>query len=174
MKKIACCMVIAAFAFAAPAAGDVGMFSGYGPKTGNMVSAGFGGGYSDRQGGFGSAEVSVFHWSFRRNSLFWCGLYGDALAGGNGQRYTFGPEAGFWVIGIDGGPVYDNEDGAWNRGAVFRVFLAIPVDYFLKMFRILQGNDSTFAVIPYVRYGWLRDDDTTREAGILLKRAFEL
>lgn len=126
------------------------------PDDWTLVGANFG--YAATLGNRGPAgvllggEISKAH----LGRTFWYGGYADALYDRDAARtrLSFGPEVGFGVVGLDGGPLVRIDEGGVRAGVTVRPVLSVGL------------------VSAYVRFGWLPGDarqDTFVEAGVLLK-----
>lgn len=122
-----------------------------------VLTFGANGGYSMHperaNGAVLGAEVSA---PYLASSGLWFGAYADALHdfGPRRQRLSFGPELGFAVFGVDGGPLLELADGATRTGFTLRGVLTLGV------------------LGLYGRYGYLDGADPERgfgEIGLLIK-----
>lgn len=104
-------------------------------------------------------EISVVNFEDKHRG-FWFGAYADALydTGASQLRLSIGPEAGWALLGVDGGLVLGAGNGGTHAGVTMRGLLTLGV---------LAG---------YVRGGAIFDDKHTSfaEFGVLLKIPYPL
>lgn len=148
---------VAALTLGASAQADASFHYPFGSDDGMYVPVGFSVGQTEHDGAKGSMfglELSVAQFLPK---LFWVGGYTDLVWDDlrGTRRWSFGPEFGWTIFGIDGGPVLESsDDGGLRSGVQGRVMIALPI------------------FVPYARAGWLggRDDSVTfTELGVLFK-----
>ncbi len=72
-------------------------------------------------------EVSFVHLGAKK--LIWAGGYVDALhdLGAKATRFSFGPEFGWSIVGIDAGYMGDVRDGEYHHGMTIRAMLTLGI-----------------------------------------------
>lgn len=81
---------------------------------------------------------------YLREDLFYGGAYADVSRSlKKNMRYSAGPEFGFAVFGVDGGYVYQKDDGIVHHGYSIRPYIFIPFYASLCLFyRRIQIKDN--------------------------------
>ena len=159
MRKLSACSISLAAMLVAPTLG-----ADAGPRIpkGWVLTFGANGGFSMHpersNGAVLGAEVSA---PYLADSGFWFGAYADTLHdfGPGWQRFSFGPEAGFAIFGVDGGLLAELADGTMRKGYTIRGVLTLGV------------------LGLYGRYGSLGGPDPERgfgEIGLLMKAFWPL